>query len=75
MTFIQSVSEIRVLILTGGRTRQFMKFFSITFCKIRKRFLQFLAPRFLSNELFCVIPSFYFFVTMRILILIIYFFL
>jgi hypothetical protein len=32
--YIQGVSEIRVLILTNGRTRQFMKLFSITFCKI-----------------------------------------
>jgi hypothetical protein len=31
---IQGVSEIRVLILTSERTRQFMKLFSITFCKI-----------------------------------------
>jgi hypothetical protein len=30
-TSIQGVSEIRVLILTSGRTRQFMKLFSITF--------------------------------------------
>jgi hypothetical protein len=30
------VSEIRMLILTRGRTRQFMKLFSITFCKIHK---------------------------------------
>jgi hypothetical protein len=28
---IQGVSEIRVLILTSERTRQFMKLFSITF--------------------------------------------
>jgi hypothetical protein len=27
------VSEIRVLILTSGRTRQFMKLFSITFLR------------------------------------------
>jgi hypothetical protein len=33
---IQSVSEIRVLISTSERTHQFMKLFSITFCKIRK---------------------------------------
>jgi hypothetical protein len=36
--YIQGVSEIRVLILTSGRTRQFMTLFSITFCKIRKIF-------------------------------------
>jgi hypothetical protein len=35
---IQGVSEIRVLILTSGRTRQFMKLFSITFWKIRTYF-------------------------------------
>jgi hypothetical protein len=34
--YIQGVSEIRMLILTRGRTRQFMKLFSITFCKIHK---------------------------------------
>jgi hypothetical protein len=39
------VSEIRVLILTGGRTRQVMKLFSITFCKIRKSFPRFFAGR------------------------------
>jgi hypothetical protein len=33
---IQGISEIRVLILTSESTRQFMKLFSITFCKIRK---------------------------------------
>jgi hypothetical protein len=33
---IQGVSEIRVLILTSEGARQFMKLFSITFCKIRK---------------------------------------
>jgi hypothetical protein len=41
---IQGVSEIRVLILTSERTRQFMKFFSITFCKIRKSIPRFFAP-------------------------------
>jgi hypothetical protein len=43
---IQSVSEIRVLILTSERTRQFMKLFSITFCKIRKSIPRFFAPQF-----------------------------
>jgi hypothetical protein len=52
---IQSVSEIRVLILTSERTRQFMKLFSITFCKIRKSIPRFFAPQFLPNESFCVI--------------------
>jgi hypothetical protein len=41
---IQDVSEIRVLILTSERTRQFMKLFSITFCKIRKSIRKFFAP-------------------------------
>jgi hypothetical protein len=31
--FIQGVSEIRVLILTSGRTRELMKLFSITFLR------------------------------------------
>jgi hypothetical protein len=44
--FIQGVSEILVLILTSGRTHQFMKLFSITFCKIRKSFPDFLPPIF-----------------------------
>jgi hypothetical protein len=52
---IQGVSEIRVLILTSERTRQFMKLFSITFCKIRKSIPRFFAPQFLPNESFCVI--------------------
>jgi hypothetical protein len=52
---IQGVFEIRVLILTIGRTRQFMKLFSITFCKIRKHFPRFFDPQFLPNESFCVI--------------------
>jgi hypothetical protein len=43
---IQGVSEIRVLILTSERTRQFMKLFSITFCKIRKSIPRFFAPQF-----------------------------
>jgi hypothetical protein len=49
--YIQGVSEIRVLILTNERTRQFMKLFSITFCKIPR----FFAPQFLPNESFYVI--------------------
>jgi hypothetical protein len=32
-TIIQAVSEIRVLILTSGRTRQIMELFSITFLR------------------------------------------
>jgi hypothetical protein len=35
---IQAVSEIRVLILTSGRTRQFIKLFSTTFHKSIARF-------------------------------------
>jgi hypothetical protein len=52
---IQGVSEIRVLILTSEGTRQIMKLFSITFCKIRKSIPRFFAPQFLPNESFCVI--------------------
>jgi hypothetical protein len=52
---IRDVSEIRVLILTSGRTRQFIKLFSITFCKIPKSFPRFFAPQFLPNETFYVI--------------------
>jgi hypothetical protein len=63
---VYRVSEIRVLILTSERTRQFMKLFSITFCKIRKSILRFFVPQFLPNESFCVINWFLFFVTMRI---------
>jgi hypothetical protein len=51
---IQDVSEIRVLILTSERTRQFMTLFSITFCKIRKSIPRFFAPQFVPNESFCV---------------------
>jgi hypothetical protein len=46
---IQGESEC-VLILTSGRTHQFMKLFSITFCKIRKSFPRFFAPQFLPND-------------------------
>jgi hypothetical protein len=35
---IQAVSEIRVFILISGKTRKFMKPFSITFCKVHKSF-------------------------------------
>jgi hypothetical protein len=49
-----SNSEIRVLILTSERTRQFMKLF-FTFCKIRKSVPRFFTPQFLPKELFCVI--------------------
>jgi hypothetical protein len=52
---LQDVSELRVLILTSERTRQFMKLFSIAFCKIRKSIPIFFAPQFLPNESFCVI--------------------
>jgi hypothetical protein len=52
---IQGVSEIHVLIFNQGRTRQFMKLFSITFCKIRKRFPRFFTLKFLPNESFCMI--------------------
>jgi hypothetical protein len=49
------VSEMRVLVLTSGGARQFMKLFSITFCKIRKTIQRFFVPQFLPNESFCVI--------------------
>jgi hypothetical protein len=52
---IQGVSEIRVLILTTERTREFMKLFCITFCKIRKSIARIFAPQFLPNESICVI--------------------
>jgi hypothetical protein len=52
---IQGVSEIRVLLLNSGRTRQIMKIFSITFCKIRKSFPRFFVPQFLPTGSFCVI--------------------
>jgi hypothetical protein len=52
---IQGVSEIRVLILTSEKTRQFIKLFSITFCKIRKSIPRFFAPQFSPNEWFYVI--------------------
>jgi hypothetical protein len=70
-TCIQSVSEIRVLILTSERTRQFMKLFSITFREIRKKFLRFLPPNFYQTRSSVWLTSLYFFVTMIILILII----
>jgi hypothetical protein len=63
---IQGVSEIHVLILTSERTCKFIKVFSITFCKIPNNFQDFLRPNFYQTSL-C------FFVTMRILIFIIYF--
>jgi hypothetical protein len=49
---IQGVSEIRVLNLISGRTRQFMKLFSITVCKIRKSFQDFLPPNFYQTSRF-----------------------
>jgi hypothetical protein len=55
LIYIQGVSEIRVLILTSERTRQFMKLFSITFCKIRKSIPRLFAPQFLPKESFYVI--------------------
>jgi hypothetical protein len=54
-SYIQGVSEILVLILTSGKTHQFMKLFSITFCIIRKSFPRFVAPQLLPNASFCVI--------------------
>jgi hypothetical protein len=52
------------VILTTGRTGQFMKLFSKTFCKIRKSFSRFFVPQFLRNVSFCVtnyVISLYFF--------------
>jgi hypothetical protein len=46
---IQGVSEIRVLILTTGRTCNFMKLFSVTFCKFAKVFQDFLPPIFFKQ--------------------------
>jgi hypothetical protein len=64
---IQGVSEIRVLILTSGRTRQFMKLFSIIFYKISK-FSKIFCLTIFTKRVFCVLI---FFVTTKILILII----
>jgi hypothetical protein len=50
--YIQGVCEIRVLILTSERTRQFMKLFSITFCKIRKSIPRFLPHNFYQTSRF-----------------------
>jgi hypothetical protein len=49
---IQGVSEIRVLILSSGRTRQFIKLFSITFNKIRKNFPNIFCPQFHQTSRF-----------------------
>jgi hypothetical protein len=64
--YIQGVSEIRVLILTSGRTRQFMKLFLLTFCKIRKSFPRCFAPLFLPNESFFAINLSIFFLILII---------
>jgi hypothetical protein len=51
---IQDVSEIRVLISTNERPRQFMKLFFITFCKIRKSIPKFFAaPIFTKRVVLC----------------------
>jgi hypothetical protein len=50
---IQGVSEIRVLILTSGGTRSFMKLCSITFCKIRKFFKIFCPLIFTKRVVLC----------------------
>jgi hypothetical protein len=49
---IQAVSEIRMLILTSERTRQFMKLFFTTFCKIRKSIQDFLPLNFYQRSCF-----------------------
>jgi hypothetical protein len=46
---------LKYVCLTSEITRQFMKLFSITFCKIRKSIPRFFAPQFLPNESFCLI--------------------
>jgi hypothetical protein len=51
--YVQGVSEIRVFILTGGRTRQFMKLLSITFCQICKSFSRFFPPIFTKRVVLC----------------------
>jgi hypothetical protein len=43
---------LKYVCLTSEITRQFMKLFSITFCKIRKSIPRFFAPQFLPNESF-----------------------
>jgi hypothetical protein len=53
--YIQGVSEIRMLILTSGRTHQFIKLFSITFCKIHKirnEFVMLFRKKFKLKECF-----------------------
>jgi hypothetical protein len=57
---IQGVSKVRVLILTSGRTRQFMRLFSITFCKIRKIFQDFLPLNFDQTSRFVRLTSLFF---------------
>jgi hypothetical protein len=57
---IQGVSKVRVLILTSGRTRQFMRLFPITFCKIRKIFQDFLPPNFDQTSRFVRLTSLFF---------------
>jgi hypothetical protein len=49
---IQGVSEVRVLILTSERTRQFMKLFSITFVTFVKVFQKFLPHNFYQTSRF-----------------------
>jgi hypothetical protein len=71
-TIIQGVSEMRVVILTKARSRQSIKLFSITFCKNRRNFQRFLPPNFYQTSRFAWLISVYFFVTMKILILITY---
>jgi hypothetical protein len=44
-----------MLISTSERTRQFVKLFFITFCKIPKSIPRFFALQFLPKESFCVI--------------------
>jgi hypothetical protein len=58
---IQGVSEIRVLILTSGRTLQFMKLFSITFAKFVKVYHYLLPSNFYQTSRFVWSTSLFFF--------------
>jgi hypothetical protein len=51
-TDIQGVSEIRALILTNERTRQFTKLFAIKFVKFVKLFQDFLPHNFYQTSRF-----------------------
>jgi hypothetical protein len=71
--YIQGVLKIRVLILIIGRTRQFMKLFSINHFVKFKSFPRFLPPNFCRTSYFAWLTSLNFFVTMRMFIFISFF--